>query len=74
MSLLFNYWTSITEFESPSKNFDWKIYLYSFRKRFNLSIHEEKPPHKVKAVFFINTISSHEGQLGRLGCMGCDGV
>lgn len=23
---------------------------------------------------FINTILSHEGQLGRLGCKGCDGV
>ena len=37
MSLLFYYWTSITEFESPSKIFDWKIYLYSlFVNSFNL--------------------------------------
>ena len=27
-----------------------------------------------KSALFINTISNHEGQLGRLGCMGCDVV
>ena len=37
MSLLFYYWTSITEIESPSKIFDWKIDLYSlFVHSFNL--------------------------------------
>ena len=37
-------------------------------------IDEEKPPHQVEVISFINTILSRVGQLGRLGCMGYDGV
>ena len=55
MSLLFYYWTSITEIESPSKIFDWKIYLYSFLSSFVMtcqsSSRREKPPHQVEASF-----------------------
>ena len=36
--------------------------------------YKQKPPHYVEASYFINTILSHEGQLGRLGCMDCDEV
>ena len=35
---------------------------------------QEKPPHQVEAISFINTILSRVGQLGRLGCMGYDEV
>ena len=77
MSLLFNYCTSIAKNESPSKIFDWKIYLYRLLYDFPLFKrlkHKQKPPHLVEASCFINTILSHEGQLGRLGCMGYDEV
>ena len=74
MSLLFNYCTSIAKNENPSKIFDRKIYLYNFQWWFLPPIDEEKPPHSVEASCFINTILSHEDQLGRLGYMGCDGV
>ncbi len=77
MSLLFNYCTSIAKNESPSKIFDWKIYLYRLLYDFPLFKrlkHKQKPPHLVEASCFINTILSRVGQLGRLGCMGCDGV
>ena len=77
MSLLFNYWTIIAKNESPSKIFDWKIYLYRLLYDFLLLKrlkHKQKPPHSVKVSCFINTILSHEDQLGRLGYMGCDGV
>ena len=77
MSLLFNYCTSIAKNESPSKIFDWKIYLYRLLYDFLLLKrlkHKQKPPHSVKASCFINTILSHEDQLGRLGCMDYDEV
>ena len=77
MSLLFNYCTSIAKNESPSKIFDWKIYLYRFLYDFRLLKrlkHKQKPPHQVEVSFFLNTISNHEDRLGRLGCMGCDEV
>ena len=78
MSLLFNYWTSITKNESPSKIFDWKIYLYGFLSTFIMmcksSSTREKPPHNVEAICFVNTILSHVDQLGRLDCKDCDEV
>ena len=77
MSLLFNYCTSIAKNESPSKIFDWKIYLYRLLYDFPLFKRlklKQKPPHQVEASCFINTILSRVGQLGRLGCMGYDEV
>ena len=48
--------------------------LYKQKPPQKLLKHKQKPPYLVEASFFINTILSHVGQLGRLDCMGCDGV
>ena len=49
-------------------------YIYIDFLAIYFSYTQRKPPHYVEAISFINTILSHEGQLGRLGCMGCDEV
>ena len=49
-------------------------YIYIDFLRFIFPIHKEKPPHLVEEICFINTILSHENQLGSLGYMDCDVV
>ncbi len=49
-------------------------YIYIDFLAIYFSYTQRKTPHLVEEICFINTILSHEDQLGRLGCRGCDEV